>query len=294
MTEFRKYMHIERLGTVEVEDIEYGKCYIFPKIDGTNSSIWWDDGLHSGSRNRELSITSDNAGFMAAMMNDERCAFLQTNPHLTVYGEWLVPHSLRTYREEAWRTFYVFDVYDNYRECYLSYDEYSHIVPFECIPPHSIINNPTEADLLKILEVNSYLIRDGEGAGEGIVIKRYDYVNKFGRQTWAKMVRQEFKARNKKEFGTAEREGTYTIESKIAEKYITGAMIDKVKAKIELDCDGWRSKYIARLLQTVFYDLVNEEIWHILKEHKNPVIDFKLLGKYTTARIKAARPEVFQ
>ena len=55
---FRKYQHIERFGTMEVEGIELGLCYIFPKIDGTNSSVWLgEDGqIHAGSRKRELSL----------------------------------------------------------------------------------------------------------------------------------------------------------------------------------------------------------------------------------------------
>ena len=38
--EFLKYQHVERVGTSEVENIELGTCYVFPKIDGTNASIW--------------------------------------------------------------------------------------------------------------------------------------------------------------------------------------------------------------------------------------------------------------
>ena len=40
MNEFKQYQHIERFGTSEVESIEFGLCYVFPKIDGTNSSMW--------------------------------------------------------------------------------------------------------------------------------------------------------------------------------------------------------------------------------------------------------------
>jgi hypothetical protein len=36
---FKKYQHIERYGTDEVEGIDAGLCYVFYKIDGTNSSI---------------------------------------------------------------------------------------------------------------------------------------------------------------------------------------------------------------------------------------------------------------
>lgn len=38
---YKKYQHIEKLGTSEVEGILKGKCHLFYKIDGTNSSIFW-------------------------------------------------------------------------------------------------------------------------------------------------------------------------------------------------------------------------------------------------------------
>ena len=60
---FFKYQHVERLGTTETNGIEMGMCYIFPKIDGTNSQLWWNNGLKAGSRNRELYLDNDNAGF---------------------------------------------------------------------------------------------------------------------------------------------------------------------------------------------------------------------------------------
>ena len=60
---FSKYQHVERFGTTETNGIEMGMCYIFPKIDGTNSQLWFEAGyLHAGSRNRELSLDNDNAG----------------------------------------------------------------------------------------------------------------------------------------------------------------------------------------------------------------------------------------
>ena len=32
---FKQYQHIERFGTTEVQHIELGECFVFPKIDGT-------------------------------------------------------------------------------------------------------------------------------------------------------------------------------------------------------------------------------------------------------------------
>jgi len=109
---FFKYQHIERFGTSEVEGLELGKCFVFPKIDGTNASVWICEGkLCAGSRRRELSVESDNAGFFSEIIQDEKILnYLTEFPEHRLFGEWLVPHSLKTYREEAWRKFYVFDI----------------------------------------------------------------------------------------------------------------------------------------------------------------------------------------
>lgn len=40
---FKKYQHVERFGNLEVEAIELGECYVFSKLDGTNSSCWLDE-----------------------------------------------------------------------------------------------------------------------------------------------------------------------------------------------------------------------------------------------------------
>ena len=102
--EFDKYQHVERLGTLEVEGLLEGRCYVFPKIDGTNASVWScpKKGLQAGSRNRTLSIDNDNAGFLASMLQaGEILGFLEAHPDKRLCGEWLVPHSLKTYREEC-------------------------------------------------------------------------------------------------------------------------------------------------------------------------------------------------
>lgn len=62
---FRKYQHIERLNNSLNKSYLIGDCYVFPKIDGTNSSVWLENGkLKAGSRNRELSLDNDNANFL--------------------------------------------------------------------------------------------------------------------------------------------------------------------------------------------------------------------------------------
>lgn len=293
--EFLKYQHIERFGTTETNGIEFGMCYVFPKIDGTNSQLWTDgNSLYAGSRNRELSIDNDNAGFMAWAVNQNHIIdFFCKYPNLRLYGEWLVPHTLKTYQKTAWNNFYVFDVMNG--EEYLSYDEYKILLDefgIEYIPPICKVENPTYERLIKQLEKNGYLIEDGQGTGEGIVIKNYSYKNKFGRKTWAKIVKNEFKAKHQK-VDVCEIKDNKIIEEEIVNKFVTIVLIDKELAKIETECNGWSSKLIPRLLNTVFYCLVKEECWNFVKEFKSPTIDFKRLAYFTNNKIKELKSNLF-
>lgn len=297
--EFKKYQHLERLGTEEVEGIELGECYVFPKIDGTNSQLWWDNGLKAGSRNRELALDNDNAGFYNEMIkNGDIKEFFERNPELRLVGEWLVPHSLKTYRQDAWRKFYVFDVVlvkeNTDLVYYLSYDEYKPLLEefnIDYIPCIKKVTNGTYEDFVNIMKQNNYLIEDGQGIGEGIVIKRYGYVNKFGRTTWAKMVTSEFKEVHTKLMGSPSLEREL-IEQKIVEKYITLAFVDKVYAKMTLN-EGWSSKRIPELLNTVYHELVVEESWNFVKEFKHPIVNFKTLNHFTITKVKELKKELF-
>ena len=296
---FRKYMHVERFGNDEVQGIEIGTCYIFPKLDGTNASVWLgpDDEVCCGSRNRQLSADNDNAGFMDHVTNNESITnFLKVYGDLRLYGEWLVPHSLKTYREDAWRKFYVFDVYHDREERHLSYDEYRPLLDeagIDYIGPTAIIKNATYDCLLKELDKNTFLIADGRGVGEGVVLKNYAFVSRFDRVTWAKVVTNAFKEKHKEAMGVDERTGQKMVEQCIVDEYVTQHLVDKVYAKIANEMGGWNSRYIPRLLQTVYYDLINEECWSFIKGMKSPTINFKTLNTLAVMKIKECRPELF-
>jgi hypothetical protein len=79
----------------------------------------------------------------------------------------------------------------------------------------------------------------------------------------------------------------------IAKKYVTTALCEKVKAKIEIDNDGFSSKQIPRLLNTVYYDVIKEEIWNFVKEFKNPTINYKTLQHFIFAQVKICVPMLF-
>lgn len=189
--------------------------------------------------------------------------------------------------------FYVFDamVGDEYVD-FGSYSSELQQYNIEYIPAICIINNPSYERLIGLLEQNDYLVKDGNGIGEGIVIKNYDYKNKYGRVVWAKIVSNEFKGKHKKAMPNEIKEKNL-VEKDIVDKYITRSLLDKEQSKIENEMNGWSSKYIPRLINVVFYNLIREESWNFVKEFKNPTIDFKRLSFFTTSKIKELKPDVF-
>lgn len=288
-TKYQKYMHLEKLGSDEVDGILIGECYVFPKIDGTNAQIWRDqDGIHFGSRNRELSLDKDNSGFMAAASQFDWVKAIPAGVRL--FGEWMVPHSLKTYREDSWRRFYCFDIMLDGE-----YMDFEHMKAFcllhgvEYIPPIRIIKNPTAENIQSCLEENKYLIEEGKGCGEGVVVKNYEFLNKFGRVCWAKMVTNEFKEKHVKEMGAPKVNGTKQIEEEIVEEFVTTSLCEKTLAKIRND-SGWSSKRIPELLGRVYHDLVVEHAWDFTKKR---AIDFRVLQQFCYKKVKSNLPEVF-
>mgnify|MGYP003650906445 CR=1 FL=1 len=307
--EFKKYQHLERFGTTEVQNIELGKTYIFPKLDGTNASVWLNNRgeIQAGSRNRHLTLGKDNAGFYAWVKKQSNLLeYLKENPTHRLFGEWLVPHSLKTYKEDAWRKFYVFDVAINKKDeeithegddkiKYLSYEDYKPLLEskeINFIVPISIITNANYEQLINQLIKNVFLIEDGKGVGEGIVIKNYEFKNKYGRNAFAKIVTSEFKEKHAKTMGASEIKGKKMIEEEIAKEFVTTALVEKVYAKIENE-KGFNSRSIPQLLNTVYYDVVKEDAWNFVKKHKNPSINFKTLQHFIFAEVKEKAPQLF-
>ena len=297
---FIKYQHLERFGTEEVLNIEHGKIHVFPKIDGTNASVWIEGHLVcAGSRNRQLSLEKDNAGFYSWVLEQENIInLLKDYPDMRLYGEWLVPHSLKTYRDNAWKRFYVFDVCKlNEGEIeYLPYEEYQPVLDaygIDYLPPIAVVNNCTYEKLIEYLNGNNFLIKDGEGCGEGIVIKNYGFENKYGRTIWAKIVTSEFRERHAKVMGNDTIEMNPPVEQLIVEEFLSSAVVDKVYDKIKTANEGWSSKFIPQLLNTVYYDLVREESWNFIKKFKNPTINYSMLQYISFRRVKELKSELF-
>jgi hypothetical protein len=320
MATFERYGHVERLGTAATDGILFGDCYIFPKLDGTNAQVWVDDEgkIQAGSRNRQLGEGSDNAGFREhAIACPALAAYFRMHPGTRLYGEWLVPHTIKGYRDDTWRKFYVFDVV-RADGTLMHFEKYAPLLDafgVEYIPPIRRVINPTTEEIHRALEQNTYCMKDGEGAGEGIVIKQYGWVNKWGNEAHAKLVRAEFKDKALKTFPNAVNDGKRQVEVDIAEKFVTAALVGKERAKIELqilndnphdpDAGGIllphrekvlqenRKQIIPRLLEQVYHAVVTEEIWNMLRMKGVKVIDFAKLRGAIIAKTKTYAGDLF-
>ena len=299
---FHKYQHIMKLGTDEVDGILDGAVYLFYKIDGTNSQVFLkDDGetLGFGSRNKEITPENDNAGFALSITQNKELyngllAILKAHPNYIIYGEWLVPHTLKTYAQNAWRKFYVFDVLDESTRHYLPYPydnmfkdcSQCSVIPLICIMDHPTPDQVKE----KLQQTGEFLC--ASGLGEGIVIKNYDYFNKYGDQTWAKVLTEDFLGK-KKDLRSANREikdgmAQNATEHMIINKYLTDDHISKEYSKV---CEKYGEtvldpRHTYELLNRVFIEFWSDNWEIILNKMHFPTVNFKALKVLCDARTK--------
>ena len=146
--------------------------------------------------------------------------------------------------------------------------------------------------LLKTLDKNTFLIKDGSGIGEGLVVKNYGFKNKWGKQIWAKLVANEFKEKHNKNSDKINTLDVNYIELKFVEEYCTESLIEKEYNKIKNDT-GFNQRNIPQLLNTIYHVLIVEELWNFIKKNKNPKIDFKLLNNFVIRKIKETKKDLF-
>lgn len=294
---YKRYQHIEKLGTTEVEGILDGEVSLFYKIDGTNSCIFLkeDNTLGFGSRTRELTLDNDNGGFYASMLlNKEEynkyLNYLQSNLNHIIYGEWLIPHTIKRYKADAWKKLYVFDIYDAEYDIYIPYDTYKNTLAqydITYIPAIVTLANPNFEDIKKYLDdTGNYLIENG--LGEGIVIKNYNYRNKYGRITWAKILTEDF-YKNKKELKTKNyiNKEEVPVEFSIVKMFVTPEFVQKEFSKFKDDKGEFNSKHIFEFLNRTFLEFYKDNWELIFKKFKFPTINFKVLKRLVEEEIKS-------
>lgn len=271
----KKYNKIHRLGKEEVEGILDYPVTVQEKIDGANASIWMEDGeIKLGSRNHEV---SDFRGLRKYVDNHEGIKkLLKTNPNLRLFGEFLVKHTV-SYNETSYNHFYLFDIYSHGYDFWFDAESVKTVGEEYAIKtPHIFIENEvtTEEDIKKCVGQS----RLGP-QGEGVVIKSYDFVNKFGTYPqFAKVVTQQFKEDNAVTFGGNNKHSETYWEQYVCNEFMTLPRIKKIMQKIE-SAEGRPlcKRDTPRVSNTAYHDMLEEEIWTIQK--KVHAVNFKTLKR---------------
>ena len=298
MAEYKSYLHVERLDSPECEGLlDNDNIMVTAKIDGTNACVFWSDKFGQvvgGSRSRQLSEFSDNAGFYAWLQSEcEEAVDLRRvvseHPNWIVYGEWLgfakFIGKIKTYDSVAKGHMYIFDVYDIETQSYLPDPEWREALRSYNLEPYyvellAILNHPTYNDVVEVAKSNKFLLTHAENLGEGVVCKVPHYKDKWGHTVYGKVVLDEYKQRQgmPKKKNPVVREG---LESDIVDYWVTDAELAKAKEKVcvilEMDeFDKKNGKAIGYYLEMVWSDLMTE-MKAIVKQYKSPIIDFRLL-----------------
>lgn len=269
-----KYNKIHRLGKEEVEGILDGEVFVQEKIDGANTSIWMEDGkMCFGSRNHE--VPNFNGIKEYAEKHEGILALLSEKPKYRLFGEWLIKHTI-AYNETSYKHFYLYDILDEELDTFLEPDVVMDLAYlFDIKKPQFHGKGVFTEEELQQFVGKSVL----GNKGEGIVIKRHGFTDKFGESPrYAKIVTQDFKENNAIAFGGNNKHSETYWEQYICNEYMSVARIRKVMQKIEsaedVKCD---LSLTPRIANSAYHDLLTEEIWAIQKKCGD--INFKSLSR---------------
>jgi len=283
------YAKILHLGSDRTADIKKGTVIIEEKIDGSLFRMHFGpEGMQFGSKNV---IWEDDkkvdGGFIIAVENMKELfggATISPFP-ITIYGEFLRSnkHNTLSYDRAPTHNVIVFDIRANskflqYEEKKKFCDEYG----LEVVPMLAEASgDQVTLETIKTLLDNTMSVL-GKEKIEGVVIKNYGQFHKSGylegQPIFVKFVREEFKERNRAEWGTT---GRKDILGQIIDEFGTEARW--VKAVQHLNDESklqHEPRDIALLIPEIQRDLKEEEgenikealFKHFWKEVSNGVI----------------------
>ena len=218
--------------------------------------------------------------------------FFKAFPSHRLYGEWLIKHTIN-YSELYTNHFYVFDIFleDGTRLRPELIDDLCK--SYDIKTPHLFakLDRPIQEEIEQYVGQSKF----GEN-GEGVVIKNFAFINNWGVNNYAKLVTEQFKESNALVFGSNNKHSDTYWEMYIVNKYVSLARVEKVKNKLlPLIGKNKEEKYYidnkglstdlhesllmltSRVANTVYHDLLSEEIWEIAR--KVQVVDFKALSR---------------
>jgi hypothetical protein len=273
---FKKYQHVALWKSPECDTLN--PTHSFYKLDGANASIWVEDGIFKcASRTVELSASNTLNGFYNIIkeLPENFKEWIITNNY-RVYGEWLISHSVQTYKNSAWKKFYIFDVVlnvniGNEHAVYIPYEQYrNELEAIGISTENNLINYIPE---IKDCSTDWLLDKEKypEAFHEGIIFKDYNYVSRFGHRVWGKDINAFYKNHTRHEKVRLE----LSHEEHFLELFLNQHLIEKEYYKLSYD-DMKPQELLGRMIVNVYQSLITDHIFDYVESNRkyNPVIDF--------------------
>lgn len=280
----KKYLDIERCKQKYAETFNVGeKIVIQEKIDGSNASIRYDEEsgtLKAFSRRLELNSENTLNGFWDYVQSLNTIAFKEVlGSRYIVFGEWMGAKHAIKYPEDVYGKFWMFDVWDTQTEQYLPYEEtrafYGRLIAcgnkekkFNFVPVFYIGKFESWE---KAMELVGKTEVGAEPSGEGIVIKRQDYLDSKSSRLpfYVKIVSEQFsevhKSKKQKAIdpaAIAKKEANVALAATIVTQQRVQKMLYKFieDGLLPQDWDEHNLKDISKILPNAIYrDCVKEE-----------------------------------
>lgn len=266
----KKYQSIERHGKSGTHLTIEGEPYIViqEKIDGANASFMRvGDKILAFSRNTPLDESNNLRGFYewTQTLDVSKIHFGSI-----FFGEWTAKHKLDYGNNH--NKFYLFDEYDTYTEKYMPFDEVKKVAEIFGIETVPVFY---EGKFQSLEHIQSFVGKSALGEiGEGVVVKNYDYTNKYGAQVFTKFVSDHFAEVSKtKQHKVKADPLTEFINSTLTEARVS-KLIHKLVDEGKLDEDYAiedMGSILRGLGSSVFDDIIKEELDELLKVVKGRV-----------------------
>ena len=223
----KKYDKVKGSGIV-LDKFKNRGLVVQEKLDGSNASFTVENGeLQCFSRRKKLNEKETLNGFYGWVHENIHEYLFDFLEDYIIFGEWLVKHKIQ-YKEEYYKEFYVFDIYDKEEETFLSlknmygiaaYLELKTVKTLLIAEPSHHLNILTPQDIQDLVGKSDMTVKPN--TGEGIVIKYLD--GKSEHEDYYKVVSNEFKEFNRQKMKTEIKNN-----DSVADYAMTRARMDKM------------------------------------------------------------------
>lgn len=280
--EQQKYKSIVRYGKSGNEISARGKIVIWEKLDGANASFMRDgDKVVCYSRTTQLfgGKESNLGGFYEWVQENIKAEDLIEG--YIYFGEWMNRHKI-DYGEHL-KKFFMFDVYSNIIDSYQDLE----VIKLEAERLGlSLAPIFYEGDYVSEEHIQSFVGKSmlaPDGVGEGVVVKNYNYTDKFGNQLFTKIVTKAFQETN----GAKVREMKAKPDpvAQFVNDTVTEARVEKILHKL-VDEGKLKEDYAIEDMNEILKALGSSVYDDVMKEEADT------LAKIVKGRIGRAVPNV--